>query len=188
MHLHFTDRESYREKQTLFNKFYADDNRAYFIDEGGASPEAAKGCSELIAELPDTYHHILCACGTGTTAAGIINGIQQHNLSTQFHAVPALKNGGFLKDEIDKYLTAPAGYELHTDYHFGGYGKVTPELISFVKNFTASTGIMIEPVYTGKLFYALYDLIAKKHFARGSKILAIHTGGLLGILGMKKHF
>ncbi|MDB5143289.1 MAG: 1-aminocyclopropane-carboxylate deaminase [Mucilaginibacter sp.] len=188
MSLIFTDRESYRDKPALFNKYFADDNETFFIDEGGASALGAKGCSELIDELTEPYDHIFCACGTGTTAAGIISGISQHGLNTQFHAVPVLKNGDFLRNEIDGFLTQPAAYHLHTGYHFGGYGKVTDELIQFIKQFVASTGILIEPVYTGKMLYALYDLAAKKQFKPGSKILAIHTGGIWGLLGMRDKF
>jgi 1-aminocyclopropane-1-carboxylate deaminase len=188
MNLIFTDRESYRDKHALFKKHFVDDNNEFFIDEGGASALGAKGCSELIDELTEPYDHIFCACGTGTTAAGIINGISQHGLDTQFHAVPVLKNGDFLKNEIDGFLTESAEYNLHTEYHFGGYGKVTDELIQFIKQFVASTGILIEPVYTGKMLYALYDLAAKKYFKPGSRILAIHTGGIWGLLGMKDKF
>jgi 1-aminocyclopropane-1-carboxylate deaminase len=188
MNLFYTDRESYRDKPAIFLKHFADDGDACFIDEGGSSALGAKGCSELFGELTETYDHLFCACGTGTTAAGIINGLTQNHLSTQFHAVPVLKNGDFLRKEIDGFLTVPAEYRLHTDYHFGGYGKTTPELIEFIKYFVASTGILIEPVYTGKMLYALYDLAAKKHFAPGSKILAIHTGGIWGLLGMKDKF
>ncbi|GGH03056.1 1-aminocyclopropane-1-carboxylate deaminase/D-cysteine desulfhydrase [Mucilaginibacter phyllosphaerae] len=188
MELIFTDREIYRDKPALFNKLFADDEQAFFIDEGGASPEGAKGCSELVNELTDTYHHIFCACGTGTTAAGIINGITKNNLPTQFNAIPVFKNGGFIKDEIDRFLTATANYALHLDYHFGGYAKTTPQLISFVKQFTVETGILIEPIYTGKMLYAIYDLAAKDHFAPGTKILAIHSGGIWGLLGMKDKF
>lgn len=188
MNLIFTDRESYRDKQALFNKHFANDREAFFIDEGGASALGAKGCSELIAELNDTYDHIICACGTGTTAAGIINGITQHQLSTQFHGLPILKNGEFLRKDIDTFLEKPTAYHLHTDYHFGGYGKVNDELIRFVKKFVASTGILIEPIYTGKMLYALYDLAAKNYFSSGCRVLAIHTGGIWGLLGMKDRF
>jgi 1-aminocyclopropane-1-carboxylate deaminase len=188
MHLIFTDRTSYRNKQELFDHHFADDSRAFFIDEGGASALAAKGCSELISELTSTYDHLFCACGTGATAAGIINGLTEHGLSTQFHGIPVLKNGEFLRKDIGRFLEKPMAYHLHTDYHFGGYGKVKPELIEFVKQFVASTGILIEPVYTGKMLYALYDLAAKDHFNPGSKILAIHTGGIWGLLGMRDKF
>lgn len=188
MQLLFTDRDSYRNKPALFEKHFGSDDKAFFIDEGGSSPEGAQGCAELVDELSQPYDHIFCACGTGTTAAGIINGLHKHQLPTQFHAVPVFKNGYFIKDEIDKYLTAPADYQLHTDYHFGGYAKANNELTNFIKQFIASTGILIEPVYTGKMLFAINDLAAKGHFKPGSSILAIHSGGIFGLLGMKDKF
>lgn len=188
MNLMFTDRESYRDKPALFSQYFGNNADAYFIDEGGASVLGAQGVSELIGELPETYDHIFCACGTGTTAAGIINGISDAKLSTNFHGVPVLKNGEFLRTDIDAYLTKPAAYVLHTDYHFGGYAKTDNELITFIKSFTASTGILIDPVYTGKMLYAIYDLAGKNHFKTGDKILAVHTGGIWGLLGMKETF
>jgi 1-aminocyclopropane-1-carboxylate deaminase len=188
MDLLFTDRESYRDKPALFKKHFRDRPEAFFIDEGGASAEGAKGCSELIDELIEPYDHIFCACGTGTTAAGIINGIQNHQLPAQFHGIPVLKNGDFIREGIDKLLIKPAGYQLHTEYHFGGYAKTDERLIEFIKQFVASTGILIEPVYTGKMLYALYNLAAKDYFKPGSRILAIHSGGILGILGMRDKF
>ena len=188
MNLVFTGRESYRDKPGLFQKHFGDDDQAFFIDEGGACTEGAKGCSELINELPDRYDHIFCACGTGTTAAGILNGISANGLQTRFHGVPVLKNGGFLKGEIENLLLQPFDFDLHTEYHFGGYAKTNDELISFVKQFVASTGILIDPVYTGKMMFALYDLAAKSYFKPNEKILAVHTGGIWGLLGMKDKF
>lgn len=188
MNLIFTDRQSYRDKPGLFSSYFENDADAYFIDEGGASALGTKGVSELIDELPEIYNHIFCACGTGTTAAGIINGISEHHISTSFHGITVLKNGEFLRKDIDAFLTSSAEYDLQADYHFGGYGKVTNELIAFVKNFIASTGILIEPIYTGKMLYAIYDLAAKNYFKPADKILAIHTGGIWGLLGMKDKF
>jgi 1-aminocyclopropane-1-carboxylate deaminase len=188
MNLIFTDRESYRDKQALFDQYFGDNEQAFFIDEGGASPEAAQGCSEMVGELTKTYDHIFCASGTGTMAAGIANGITQHKLPSQLNSVPVFKNGGFIAAEIDKLLTEPANYQLHTGYHFGGYGKVNNELIQFIKRFIAETGILIDPIYTGKMLYAIYDLAEKNHFKPGSKILAVHSGGIWGLLGMKDKF
>jgi 1-aminocyclopropane-1-carboxylate deaminase len=188
MQLIFVSRESYRSRLTLFDNHFGNDAHAYFVDEGGASPEAAQGCAELIAELTEPYDCLFCACGTGTTAAGLINGIQQHHLSTAFEGIPVFKNGKFLRAEIDRYTIAPAAYQLHIQYHFGGYAKTSPELIDFIKRFVARTGILIEPVYTGKMLYAIYDLARQGYFKRGSRILAIHTGGMLGLLGMQDKF
>ena len=188
MELQFVDRASYQDKPALFNKYFLNDPDAFFINEGGASAEGAKGCSEIIGELPQIYDHVFCASGTGTTVAGIINGINELNLKTQINSVPILKNGSFLENEIELFLNKKHPFTLHTDYHFGGYAKTTPELISFIKQFIADTGMLIDPVYTGKLFYAIFDLATKKYFKPGSNVLAIHTGGLWGILGMQEKF
>jgi 1-aminocyclopropane-1-carboxylate deaminase len=188
MHLIFVDRDSYRRKPDLFEQHFGNDISAFFIDEGGASPQAVKGCSELVDELPVVYNHLFCACGTGTTAAGIITGLQQQYLQTLFHGIPVFKNGDFMRQEIDRYLTFEASYNIHTSYHFGGYAKTTPQLIEFIKEFIASTGILIEPVYTGKMLYAIFELASQNYFAAGSNILAIHSGGLFGLLGMKEKF
>jgi len=77
---------------------------------------------------------------------------------------------------------------LHLAYHFGGYAKTEPRLIEFMKQFIAETGILIDPVYTGKMLFAVYDLAEQGVFKPGEKILAIHTGGLWGLLGMKNMF
>ncbi|UKT62420.1 1-aminocyclopropane-1-carboxylate deaminase/D-cysteine desulfhydrase [Pedobacter mucosus] len=188
MKLIFTDRESYRNKTALFNAHFQNDSHAYFIDEGGASPEAVLGCSEIIAELPNTYDHIFCAAGTGTTAAGLLEGINAANLKTKLHIIPVLKGGEFIKDEILKYTASSDQLILHLDYHFGGYAKITPILIEFIKNFILKTGVLIDPVYTAKMFYAIVDLQQQGIIKESDKILAIHTGGLLGILGMKDKF
>ncbi len=184
MELLFADRTSYRDKQGLFEKHFGKQKDAFFIDEGGAGFDGIKGCAELIDELDQHFDHLFCAAGTGATAAGILTGIRKKNLKTKLHAVPVLKNAQFIKDEIDRYFKEPLHYHLHLDYHFGGYAKTTPQLFQFIQTFASSTGILSDPVYTGKLFYALYDLIGIGFFMPESKILAIHTGGLSGISGM----
>jgi 1-aminocyclopropane-1-carboxylate deaminase len=98
-----------------------------------------------------------------------------------------LKGAEFLKTEIEE-STGNNSFEFHAGYHFGGYAKTDEELLTFIKNFCSTCGILIEPVYTGKMFFSLVDLISKDHFKRGSKILAIHTGGLSGISGMINRF
>lgn len=186
MALIFTDRESYKHKADLFDTYFGHDTNAYFIDEGGASAEAVMGCAEIISELNEHFDHIFCAAGTGTTAAGLLRGINQQQLNTKLHVIPVLKGGDFIKDEISQYEKDLSNLQLHTNYHFGGYAKTTPELITFIKAFTATTGILIDPVYTAKMFYAINDLVSRESISIDAKILAIHTGGLFGILGMKE--
>lgn len=188
MKLKFLDRNTYKNKQAYFQIHYLTDKDAFFIDEGGAGADAVKGCAELIEELDETYDHLFCASGTGTTAAGLLNGIHTHHPETMLHVIPVLKNGEVIKQDILKYGGLETNLLLHLNYHFGGYAKTTTELIMFVKSITSKTGMLIDPVYTGKMFYAMNDLISKGYFEPGSKILAIHTGGLLGILGMAEKF
>jgi len=188
MELIFTDRESYREKPALYNRYFGTNPDSFFIDEGGASEEATLGCAEIIEELPEVYDHIFCAAGTGTTAAGLLKGIRKHRLPTTLHVVPVLKGGSFIGEEIQKYLPLNTDIQLHLDYHFGGYAKTQESLIEFIKKFTRTTGLLIDPVYTSKMFYAITDLEKHGILKPDDKILAIHTGGLMGIFGMKDKF
>lgn len=188
MELIFTDRESYRNKHQLFENHFADNQQAFFVDEGGASIEATLGCAEIIGELTETYDHIFCAAGTGTTAAGLLKGLQKQQLHTKLHVIPVLKGGAFIADEIARYTPIDKQLELHLDYHFGGYAKNTPELIHFIKTFTAQTGLLLDPVYTAKMFYAIFDLEKEGKLHRDERILAIHTGGLMGLFGMQDKF
>ncbi|MCY1513670.1 D-cysteine desulfhydrase [compost metagenome] len=188
MKLQFIDREHYLDKKALFDNYFKNDLSAYFIDEGGASEQAVRGCAEIIDELPETYDYIFCAAGTGTTAAGLLRGVNQKGLDTLIHVVPVLKGGQFIEREIEKYEPEKNRLFMHTDYHFGGYAKTQPVLIAFMKDFIAKTGLLIDQVYTAKLFYAIYDLAAKKRLKEHAKIMVLHSGGLMGLLGHKEKF
>lgn len=188
MSLNFTDRASYKNKQLLFEEHYGNQHNAFFVSEGGASPAGTRGCSEIMDELPADIDHIFCAAGTGTTAAGLLKGIHERGLKTQLHVVPVLKGGAFIAEEIKNYTGRLEQLQLHTDYHFGGYAKTSPELIRYIKTFVAEEGILLDPVYTGKMFFALEDLLQSGTFKKEAKIVALHTGGLLGLLGMKEKF
>ena len=78
-------------------------------------------------------------------------------------------------------------WELIADYHFGGYGKVTEELIQFLNQFYKENDIPLDPIYTGKMVFGVMDMIANNYFPDYSKILLIHTGGLQGIQGMNRY-
>ena len=187
MQLHFVTREAYRHKQDLFDSL-PNKSDAYFIDEGGYGIEATWGCKEIITELSQDYQHIFCAAGTGATSAGIAIALSENQPKTQLHVVPVLKSGDFIAEEMEKLHAPLQQTTIHRDYHFGGYAKTQPELIAFVKDFVAQTGIMIEPTYTGKALFALHDLIKQDTFDSDERILFIHTGGLTGLLGMLERF
>ncbi|RZJ28190.1 MAG: hypothetical protein EOO48_10335 [Flavobacterium sp.] len=97
---------------------------------------------------------------------------------------PALQ-GNFIDEEVRRYATKQ-NWKIIDGYNFGGYAKVSRELVDFINDFYVKTRIPLDPVYTGKLLFGVMDLIAQDYFAPGSKILAIHTGGLQGVKGMNK--
>ena len=177
----FVGREIYREKSSpkfihqLAEKF----GDFYLIPEGGTNDLAIKGCEEILTASDGKFDYICCAVGTGGTISGLINCSKS---SQQVLGFPALK-GDFLGEDIRKFVTNP-NWKLIPDYHFGGYGKVTEELIVFINDFYKKHKIPLDPIYTGKMMFGVLDLINKNYFPENSKILVIHTGGLQGIAGM----
>lgn len=155
----------------------------YWLPEGGAQALALTGVAELVDEI-DVAHDILCApCGTGATLAGMIAAAPAQVSVLGF---AALKNAGFLTADVEALLPQPkANWQINLDYHFGGFAATTPELMAFIAGFENKTGIPLDPVYTGKMMYALYDLITKHRFTPGQRIIAVHTGGLQGNRGFK---
>lgn len=181
MQFEFVSRETYRLKEE--NSFLENLKKKlgdfYHIPEGGTNELAIKGCEEILTKEDAEFDYICCSVGTGGTISGIINSIVPHQKVLGF---PALK-GDFLKDEIRK-IVRNSNWELLTDYHFGGYGKVNEELIEFINQFYATNNIPLDPIYTGKMVFGVLDLIHKNYFPAQSKILLIHTGGIQGIQGM----
>jgi 1-aminocyclopropane-1-carboxylate deaminase len=74
-------------------------------------------------------------------------------------------------------------WQINLDYHFGGFAKTTPQLLEFIASFEQSHRIALEPIYTGKMLFGLYDLIQHGYFKAGQKVIAVHTGGLQGKRG-----
>lgn len=181
MQFEFVTRESYRHKTNLdfIEKLREKFGSFYLVPEGGTNEYAIKGCEEILTEEDAKFDYVCLAVGTGGTISGIINSALPHQKVLGF---PALK-GDFLTDEIRRFVHKE-NWSLITDYHFGGYGKVSEELIQFINQFFKQTQVLLDPVYTGKMVFGVMDLIQKNYFADNSKILLIHTGGLQGIQGM----
>jgi 1-aminocyclopropane-1-carboxylate deaminase len=183
MCLKFINRTEFRDKTSLvFLEQLKDEYGAYYmIPEGGTNDLAVKGCEEILTAQDNTYDIICCAVGTGGTIAGIINSTEPHQKVIGF---PALK-GNFLNKEIIKY-TSRTNWELIHEYHFGGYGKINHEGVEFMNMFSDQQHIPLDPVYTVKMIFGIFDLVQKGVFNKNTRILAIHTGGLQGIAGMNK--
>jgi len=196
MELVFIDRTTYRKKEepefieALQDKYGAN---VYIIPEGGTNQLALEGCAEIMEELqtqldfPPDY--VIVPCGTGGTLAGLIKGGKDRY---RFLGISVLR-GNFLEEEI-RGLLEEAGisdlgsWSVNSDFHFGGYAKFTPELIDFIHYFYRQYSLPSDPVYTGKMFFGVMEMIKADSFLRGSNLLIIHTGGLQGIAGFNERF
>lgn len=184
MQFKFITREAYRSKtsEEFINQLKKEFGNFYLIPEGGTNALAVKGCEEILTNEDEKFNYICCAVGTGGTISGLINSAKKNQKVIGF---PALK-GDFLAEEITPYAKESKNWNLQTNYHFGGYGKYTEELIRFINEFKGKTGILLDPVYTAKMLFGILDLVAKDMFSKNSKILVIHTGGLQGIAGVNQ--
>lgn len=183
MQFHFVSRKVYRQKTTpaFLRDLKEKWGSFYHLPEGGTNVLAVKGCEEIL-QPGDRDFDVIAACvGTGGTLAGLSNSAESHQEVLGF---PALRDAGLQTDICN--FARKKNWRLISEYHFGGYAKVTPALITFINNFKRDTGITLDPVYTGKLLYGLLDMVKKGKFRRNSRILAIHSGGLQGIAGMNQ--
>jgi 1-aminocyclopropane-1-carboxylate deaminase len=188
MKFHYLDRGSYRKKTTskviksLKEKF----GRFFLIPEGGSNSLAVKGCAEITGSIKIDFNYVCCAVGTGGTLAGLAASLEGNKKALGFSI---LKGAEFLNDNVKKLLKSYSkkefrNWQINFDYHFGGYSKFEIELINFIEEFQYRTSIPIEPIYTGKMIYGIFDLVKKGFFTPGTTIIAIHTGGLQGLAGL----
>lgn len=184
MTFEFVSREVYRKKedrnflQRLTEK-YGD---FYGIPEGGTNNLAVDGCKEILTENDNSFDYICTSVGTGGTLSGLILSAEAHQKILGF---PALK-GDFLEKEVQQYVGNVGNWSLVKNYHFGGYAKYNDALIRFINTFKQDHEIQLDPIYTGKMLYGIFDMVKNNQFERGAKILAIHTGGLQGIEGFNQ--
>ncbi|MDG1778392.1 MAG: pyridoxal-phosphate dependent enzyme [Flavobacteriaceae bacterium] len=184
MHLEFISRAAYRQKtEDLFlQDLQKKHPNFYILPEGGTNALAIAGCKEILTEADHEFDVICCAVGTGGTISGLINSSLPHQKIIGF---PALK-GAFIREDICKFAQQ-SNWDLCHEYHFGGYAKVNLELIQFINKFKQEFKLSLDPIYTGKMMYGIFDLIQNGFFSKSAKILAIHTGGLQGIEGMNHY-
>lgn len=182
MKLFFVSREEYkqmRESGLLTDRFLLElqiqNSDLYSLPEGGSNSLSVKGCAEIVKLIPSDFDFICCACGTGATLAGISTALNENQKAI---GILVLQGEKFLRDDILKLNGGKNNFQLITEYSFGGYAKTNTALDLLCENFSLKNGFKIEPVYTGKLFFGLHELIRKDFFKKGSKLIVVHTGGV----------
>lgn len=194
MKLIFVSREDYKLR---IEKAYVEGLSIKFpnfliIPEGGANYHGIIGCQEILREVNIQLDHIFVAQGTTTTSCGIAMSLKPDQL---LHVFPALKGFNSMTEMTQLYLQSGLDMEwidellsnvrVHGQYHFGGYGKYTDELLTFIKEFYQKYKLKLDPIYTAKVMYGLLELVDNEEFDN-AKILFIHTGGLQGAASVEE--
>ena len=177
--------------------------RVYVIPEGGSTTLGIWGYILFMSELNSQIDlkklsGITVAAGSGGTAAGLLAGSALLNSNIKIYAVNVL----YSKDEIRKKILRLAegcildyklpcilnenNLEIIDGYSTEGYKNITVDKISLIKQFAVSSGILLDPAYTGKAFKAYYDNFVIKN--KGMKNLFLHTGGLFGAFGKREKY
>lgn len=182
MKLEFLTRTEFSAQKHQSGPVQIDDSSFWVIPEGGANVEGIQGCMEIVSELDQDYDYYVVAQGTTTTSLGLLKSIPEH---AKLIVVPVLKGFDVQKEmrnllQDDNLFDSLRSKLIVWDtYHHGGYAKTTEELLTFIDEFHANNNFQIEPIYTGKVFYAVNDVISKeKELFVGKKVLVVHTGGV----------
>lgn len=181
MRFEFVSRTAFRDPQKLYSIVHEFGNEFHFVEEGGKNENGVKGAKEILhLAQSKNYNYICCAIGTGTTMAGIIGAVREAQTVIGISCLKIDREQNDFNPFFEEAGKGHRNFSIVYDYHFGGYAKYNHELIQFMNDLYARYNIPTDFVYTGKLFFALSDLVKKSYFRSGSRILLIHSGGLQG--------
>lgn len=171
-----------RTQPSFINSLNAEHPDALVIPEGGSQREALQGVQDIVNELSQPFDCIIAPVASGGTLAGLSRACTE--CSVQNHAkilgVAVLKGENYLESLVEGLSPSARNWQIEHGFHFGGYAKSSAELDQFCAEFMQSQHIPIEPVYSGKMLFALKHMIENNEFPHGSNVLALHTGGLQG--------
>jgi len=185
----FVSRKEYRERaepmylQQLQKKY----PNYLIVPEGGSNQLALQGVSEVVTELKQqtNWDYLLTPVGSGGTIAGLLSAADQ---GSQVIGVSVLKQEGYLEQEVCALLATigvqAKNWQVVNQYHCGGYAKFTQKDQQQMIEFAKQLDIPLEPIYSGKLILAFFDMLQNHYFQPNSHIILLHTGGLQGLKGL----
>lgn len=193
MELKFVTRSEYalRNDSLYLKDIHLEFENSFVVPEGGANFYGMIGCQDIIKEIEQDFDHVFIAQGTTTTSCGVLISLPSNS---KLHVVPVLKGFDSISEMrnllnytlFDEELTEELlnRVTVHSNAHFGGYGKYTNELLQFIQEFYKEFRIPLDPIYTGKVMFELFECI-KNNNIKDTSILFIHTGGVQGSKGVE---
>jgi L-cysteate sulfo-lyase len=178
--------------------------RPYLIPGGGSNATGALGyvvsALELVAQANErqlAIDKVVHATGSTGTQAGLVVGLQGSNSRIPVLGISVRAPREKQQENVRKLARQTwdllgvrgefpdAAVEVNSDYVGSGYGIPTAGMIEAVELAARFEGILLDPVYTGKAFAGLIDLVRKGHFGKGQNVVFVHTGGAAGLFGYR---
>ncbi len=195
------------EMESVAEIFRKDGLNAYTIPGGGSNPTGALGyancAQEILAqstEMGYAIDHIVHATGSAGTQAGLVVGLKALNAQIPLLGI-GVRASKDQQEENVYNLACDTAKKLgckgivkredviaNCDYVGPGYGLPAESTLEAIDVFARLEGILLDPVYSGKGAAGLIDLIRKKYFKRGDRIVFIHTGGAIALAGYLDSF
>lgn len=181
----------------LKEKLVKEGRKPYVIPVGGSNSLGTWGYIEAIREIEQQvqattgrikFDDIVVACGSGGTIAGLSLGSWLGTLKAKVHAFAVCDDPDYFYNSVQDLIDGlKAGVDSHDIVNIQnakglGYAINTSEELKFVKEIATATGVVLDPVYSGKAAYGMMkDMAENPKNWEGRKVLFIHTGGLLGL-------
>jgi D-cysteine desulfhydrase len=202
--------EEYKQIEHLMQLKVREQNKRgfkyYIIPEGGSNEIGAWGYCQCFCEICDqmaetgiTVDAIAVATGSGGTHAGLLLGKIMMESSIEIISFNVCDNADYFKKKItvilkkfaEKYnKSIPCREEdihIYDGFVGGGYGKISENEVSFIRQFAREEGILLDPVYTAKAFFGLTKQMQSNQF-QFRNVIFIHTGGIFGLFPYAAYF
>ena len=184
--------------ETIIQTYEAKGKKVYSIPVGGSNALGSLGYVDAATELLEQLtaqqikaDAIVTTIGSGGTYAGLLYGLKQSGFEGEVIAVNISRDAASYEQivsqllaDIDRLLQQQTNYSdcmrILDGYVGEGYAQTSPAVMAFMHDFAKLTGILLDPVYTGKAFYGFFDSLQKGQFHHAETIVLLHTGGVFG--------
>jgi D-cysteine desulfhydrase len=177
-------------------------HRPYIVPYGGSNPVGASGyvaaMEELIQQCEErdlAFDHVVFASSSGGTQAGLAVGARALDYEGRILGISIDLQADALRRTVADLATAtaehlglamslaPEDLAVNDDYLGGGYGVVSELERGAIRTVGRTEGLLLDPVYTGRAFGGLMDMVRGGAFAGDERVLFWHTGGTAGLFG-----
>lgn len=195
------------EMEKVAEQLKAQGRKPYIVVGGGSDPVGATGyvacAEEILAQSFDmgvNFDYIVTTSGSAGTHAGLAVGFFGNNSQIPVIGITISRKNAVQVPLVQKLAKATAKHVgireefpddgiICFDGYFGaGYSLPTEDMIDAVKLVAQTEAILLDPVYSGKAFAGMLDLIRKGYFKKGEKICFLHTGGSPALFQYKDDF